>query len=228
MGTFIKLLVAVCIVGIVVVVVVVALTGDSAAPQALPPGAQQADSSGGTSAPTVEPVTPAPTTSVPTSSASVSDTSQPQTSRTNPARLNETVRAEIEDWLDGKIVMELELLELVDGTRAWNMVREWNQFNNAPGEGKEYVLAKFRVRIVAAEVEPYDLNHAQFDAYSGTGVQYTDFVSVAGMDPDLRTNLYAGAEHVGFTAFVVGIDDSPVTVYKAGWGNDAIWFDLRA
>lgn len=228
MGTFIKLLVAVCIVGIVVVVAVVALTGDSAAPQALPPSAQQADSSGGTSAPTVEPVTPTPTTSPPVPTASPPNPNPPQTSRTNPAGLNQAVRVEVEDWLDGRIVMELELLELIDGTRAWNMVREWNQFNSAPGDGKEYVLAKFRVRIVAAEVEPYDLNHAQFDVYSGTGVQYTDFVSVAGMDPDLRTNLYAGAEHAGFTAFVVRTDDSPVTVYKAGWGNDAMWFDLRA
>ena len=228
MSTFIKLLVAVCVVGIVVIVAVVALTGDSAAPQAIPAGAQQADNSGGTSPPTTEPVTPAQTTSAPTTSSSVPDTTQPRTSRTNPAGLHETVRVEMEDWLDGKIVMELELLELINGTRAWNMVREWNQFNEAPGDGKEYVLAKFRVRIVEAEVEPYDINHAQFDVYSGTGVQYTDFISVAGMDPNLRTNLYAGAEHVGFTAFVVGIDDSPVTVYEAGWGNGAMWFDLRA
>lgn len=151
----------------------------------------------------------------------------PQTSRTNPAGLHQTVRVDVDDWLDGKVVMELEMLELISGYTAWNMIYAWNRFNDEPKAGQEYILAKFRVKIVELEKEPYDINHAQFDVYSATGVEYTEFVSVAGMDPDLRTSLYEGAEHIGYTAFLVRTDDSPVAVYMPRWDENA-WFDLRA
>ena len=106
----------------------------------------------------------------------------PQTSRTNPAGLHQTVRVDVDDWLDGKVVLELEMLELISGGTAWNMIHAWNMFNDQPEAGKEYILAKFRVKIVELENEPYDINHAQFDVYSATGVMYTDWVVVAGMN----------------------------------------------
>jgi hypothetical protein len=150
------------------------------------------------------------------------------TSRTNPAELNEVVRADVDDWIDGKIVLELVVLELISGQQAWNMIQEWNMFNDPPGAGKEYILAKFRVKIIEAENEPYDINSAQFDVYSATGVEYTEFFSVAGRDPQLDANLFEGAEHVGYVAFLVRTDDSPVAVYKLYWDEGAMWFDLRA
>ena len=122
--------------------------------------------------------------------------------------------------------MELELLELISGDEAWEIVHEGNQFNDSPGAGKEYILAKFRVKILEAETEPYDINHAQFDAYSATGVEYTGFLSVAGIEPDLRVNLYEGAEHIGYTYFMVKTDDSPVAVYMPRWDENATWFKL--
>ena len=151
-----------------------------------------------------------------------------QTSRTNPAGLYQPIRIEVDDLFQGNVVLELEMLELISGHTAWNMIYEWNMFNDEPEAGQEYILAKFRVRIVELENEPYDINHAQFDVYSATGVMYTEWFSVAGKDPDLRTSLYEGAEHVGHTAFLVRTDDSPVVVYMARWDENAIWFDLRA
>ena len=151
-----------------------------------------------------------------------------QTSRTNPAGLYQPVRVEVDNWRDGKVVLELEMLELISGHTAWNMIHAWNMFNDQPETGQEYILAKFRVKIVELEKEPYDINYAQFDVYSVTGVMYTDWVSVAGMNPKLRTRLYEGAEHIGYTAFLVRTDDSPVAVYIARWDKNAIWFDLRA
>lgn len=151
-----------------------------------------------------------------------------QTSRTNPAGLYQPIRIEVDDLFEEKVVLELEMLELISGHTAWNMIYEWNMFNDEPEAGQEYILAKFRVKIVELENEPYDINHAQFDVYSATGVMYTEWVSVAGKDPDLRTSLYEGAEHIGYTAFLVRTDDSPVAVYMARWDENAIWFDLRA
>ena len=152
----------------------------------------------------------------------------PQTSRTNPAGLHQTVRVDVDNWLDGKVVLELEMLELISGSTAWNMIYAWNMFNDQPEAGQEYILAKFRVKIVELENEPYDINQYQFDVYSATGVMYTEFVSVAGKNPDLDTNLYEGAAHIGYAAFLVRTDDSPVAVYMARWDENAIWFDLRA
>ncbi|MDD4635610.1 MAG: hypothetical protein PHS35_03250 [Dehalococcoidales bacterium] len=134
----------------------------------------------------------------------------------------------INDWLDGKIKMEQEMLENISGNYAWGIVKSWNMFNNEPGVGKEYILVKFRIKILELEEEPYNINHAQFDLYSSTGVEYTDFYSVAGKDPDLSTKLYEGAEHVGYTAFLVNIDNSPVAVYGHRWGENAAWFKLQA
>ncbi len=153
---------------------------------------------------------------------------QLHTSRTNPAGLHQPIRAEVDTWIDGKVVLEVEMLELVSGHTAWNMVKAWNMFNDQPEAGKEYILARFRIKIVELEEEPWNTNHAQFDVYSATGVMYTDWVSVAGKNPDLSTNLYEGAEHIGYTAFLVNTDDSPVAVYMARWDEDAIWFNLRA
>lgn len=153
---------------------------------------------------------------------------QLQTSRTNPAGLHQPIRVEVDTWIDGKVVLELEMLELISGHTAWNMVKAWNMFNDQPEAGKEYILAKFRVEIVELEEEPWNINHAQFDVYSATGVMYTDWVSMAGKNLDLSTNLYEGAEHIGYTAFLVNTEDSPVAVYMARWDEDAIWFDLRA
>ena len=153
---------------------------------------------------------------------------EPRTSRTNPAGLYQPVRVEVDDWWDGRIVLELEMLELISGQAAWSMIRDWNMFNDEPERGEEYILAKFRVKIVELEEEPWDINHAQFDVYSATGVMYTGWVSVAGKSPDLSTKLYEGAEHIGYTAFLVRTDDSPAAVYQHRWDENAIWFDLRS
>lgn len=149
-------------------------------------------------------------------------------SRTNPAGLNEPVRIQVSDLFAGTVALEMELLELVSGQKAWAMVQGWNMFNSAPGAGREYILAKIRVKVLAADKEPYEINHAQFGAYSATGVEYTGFFSVAGIDPNLAAKLYPGAEHIGYTTFIVNTADSPVGVYMHRWGENAIWFDLRS
>lgn len=151
-----------------------------------------------------------------------------QTSRTNPAGLHETVRVDVDDLTDGEVVLELEMLQLISGDIAWNTIHAWNMFNDKPETGYEYILAKFRVKVLELEKEPYGISGYQFDVYSASGVMYTDWVSVAGIDPDLDTNLYEGAEHIGYTVFLVRTNDSPVAVYRAYWDENAIWFDLRA
>lgn len=148
-------------------------------------------------------------------------------SRRNPAGVNERFVVTKDDLLLGKVVFEIEMLELISGEEAWDIVRNANPFNERPDEGKEYILAKFEVAIISTEEDkPYDMNHAKFSVISDDGVEYTDFISVAGLEPDLRADLYEGAVHRGWTYFIVNVDDSPVGVIYRGRQSE-IWFDLR-
>ena len=157
-----------------------------------------------------------------------SDTGKP-TSRDNPATLGEVVTVTIDDWLTGKVTLEIEMVEVVSGDEAWEMVRSANQFNEKPEEGKEYILAKFRIKVIKAEEDkPYGIGHSKFDVISGDGVEYTDFISVSGLEPDLETDLYEGAEYEGWTYFMVDKDDdNPLAVFERQTDTE-IWFKLRA
>ncbi|MBU9723828.1 MULTISPECIES: hypothetical protein [Bacillaceae] len=147
--------------------------------------------------------------------------------RSNPLTIGERVSIEYFDIFHGNVSMEIEMLEVISGDEAWDMVREGNQFNEEPGEGQEYILAKFHVAINEVEEEPFDLYHAQFDAVSTSGNTYDDFISVSGLEPDLSNELYEGADREGYTYFLVDKhDEAPLIAYQRR-GDAEVWFELR-
>ncbi|MBU8907671.1 hypothetical protein [Desertibacillus haloalkaliphilus] len=147
--------------------------------------------------------------------------------RANPLVIGERITLNYYDLFYGNVELEMELLEVMSGEEAWNIVREANQFNEAPGEGQEYILARYFVKINEVEEEPYDLTHAQFDAVSTTGNTYDDFISVSGLEPDLRNEMYTGAEREGFTYFLVEKDDEdPLVAFKRR-SDVEVWFKMR-
>ncbi|WP_179151857.1 S-layer homology domain-containing protein [Oceanobacillus senegalensis] len=147
------------------------------------------------------------------------------TSRTNPAGTGEVITVEKDDWLNGYQKYEVELLDTISGDEAWEIVSDANPFNNAPNSGMKYVLAKFRVKVLELENEPFQINHAKFDAVSQEGVKYEQFISISGLSPELRTDIYEGGEHEGWTYFMVHEDDAPFVVFNQNW-DDEVWFDL--
>lgn len=151
----------------------------------------------------------------------------PGATRNDPAGIGEVLTISRDDWLDGASTIELELLRLVSGNDAWEMVQQANRFNDEPDEAKEYILALFRVIALEVEEEPLELTHAMFDAVSGTGVVYGDFISVAGLTPSWRVELYEGAEVEGWTYFLVDVDDTPVAAFDRG-KDSQVWFALRS
>ncbi|KAA9023929.1 S-layer homology domain-containing protein [Niallia endozanthoxylica] len=161
--------------------------------------------------PNPEPVNPEPTTT--------------DNSRSSPARIGETVNLEKNDWLDGHQKYEIELKEVISGDKAWQIVKNANMFNDPPDTGMKYVLAKFRIKIWELEEEPYDINHAKFDAVSKEGVLYDQYAFIAGLKPSLSTDLYEGAEYEGWTYFMVNENDEPLAVFNQGW-DDETWFDI--
>ena len=132
---------------------------------------------------------------------------------------------EKDDWLDGYQKYEIELKQVISGDEAWRIAKAGNMFNDAPDPGMEYVLAKFRIKVLKLENEPFDMNHAKFNAISKNGVKYNDFIVLSGIEPTLSTDLYEGAEYEGWTYFMVNKGDQPLAVFNQGW-DDEVWFDI--
>jgi len=145
----------------------------------------------------------------------------------SPAGVGEKYKVTREDWLNGQTTLEIELTEVISGDEAWNIVKNANMFNDEPLEGKEYILAKFKIQILDSEEDPFELNHSYFSVISGEGIEYTDFISVSGLEPDLRADVYIGAIHEGWTYFLVDKDDNdPLAVFDRKYDSE-IWFKLR-
>jgi hypothetical protein len=148
--------------------------------------------------------------------------------RDNPLAIGERVTVEYNDLFYGNVSLDVELLEVISGDEAAERVQDGNPFNEEAGENEEYVLAKFYVKAHEIEEEPFDLNHAQFDAVSSTGNAYDEFISVSGLEPELSNELYAGAEREGYTYFLVDKDDeNPLAAFKRRTDAE-LWFQLRA
>ncbi|MDT8862965.1 hypothetical protein N0O92_22610 [Alkalihalobacillus sp. MEB130] len=147
--------------------------------------------------------------------------------RNNPLTIGERVSLEYRDLFYGNVQLEMEMLEVISGEEAWELVQKGNPFNDEPGDNQEYVLAKFYVKVHEVEEEPFDLNHAQFDAVSAAGNSYDDFVSVSGLEPDLWNEMYTGAEREGYTYFLVDKDDEDPLAAFMRRSDAEVWFKLR-
>jgi uncharacterized coiled-coil protein SlyX len=145
-------------------------------------------------------------------------------SRQNPAKMGETVLVEAKDW-KGQRKYSVTLTEVISGAEAWTLIKNANMFNSPPKDGMKYILAKFKVKAIEVEKEPFGINNSMFDAVSSKGVKYDDFTSIVTPDPKLRTDLYNGAEHEGWAYFEVKADDNPLIVMNQKY-DDEIWFKL--
>ncbi|WP_026701746.1 S-layer homology domain-containing protein [Salibacterium aidingense] len=142
--------------------------------------------------------------------------------RNNPLSHGQTAEIQDTDLLSGKVHYSMTLIESVSGEDAEDMVMEANPYNSTTEANKEYILAKFKVKLHEVTDAPFNVNGQQFDVISEGGSSYEDFVSVAGLEPNFGSDLYNGGETEGWVAFVVDKDDNkPLAKY-----NEA-WFDLR-
>ena len=152
-------------------------------------------------------------------------------SRSDPTGIGESWTITIPCWIYGDAKIEITLLELISGNKAWSIVRDANMFNNKPSHDEEYILAKFRIAVLETEDdEPFDINFTLFDLVSKEGVFYDRFQSVgraSGLEPRFRTEAYPGATHEGWISFLVKKDDNPLVVINRGEAGE-VWFDLRA
>lgn len=149
-------------------------------------------------------------------------------SRQNPAGLNETFTVTRDSLFSGIFTYEIEMVDVLSGEEAWRMVEAANMFNSEPDPGMEYILAKFRVKVLNVEGnQAATIYSAMFDTFSGSGTKYTQMAFVAGLEPDFDTELFAGAENTGWVAFLVNQSDTNPLAASDRSTPSELWFKLR-
>lgn len=157
-------------------------------------------------------------------SPSIEEPTVPVGTRTNPLPLNTTALFDGSESLFDTYKAEITLLDVTRGKDALAMAIEANQFNTEPAKGKEYLFAKFRVRVLSSENDTViDINNASFDLVSENGKTYDSYTPVSGITPSLR-ELYAGGTMEGYACFEVDIDDAYPSIVFLERNNHGIWF----
>lgn len=97
-----------------------------------------------------------------------------------------------------------------------NQVGNKSQFNQKPKEDEEYILVKFKIKVLENKDDKVlDINSTLFSLVNEEGVLYDGFDNVgrsAGLDPSIKTEIYPGGTYEGWIDFKVKKNDSPLIV----------------
>lgn len=120
--------------------------------------------------------------------------------------------------------VEITLLDVIRGSDALAIAVDANQFNTEPAEGKEYLLARFRIRALSSENDvKIDINNSSFTLVSEKGKTYDSFTTISGIQPTLR-EMYAGGSQEGYACFEVDKDDKKPSIVFLERNNNGLWF----
>jgi len=146
-------------------------------------------------------------------------------SRSNPASKGTALTTEVKNWFE-EFKATITLTDFKRGSTAWSMIKEANMFNDEPSEGKEYILAKVKFKLLENKnEEAYRLTEYDFKAVSKNGLVY-GLHSVVEPEPQLSAELYPGASYEGWVAFEVDkSDNNPLISFKRGEEGE-LWFKL--
>lgn len=122
--------------------------------------------------------------------------------RNSPAPHTEKIVTE--DW-------EISMLEIVRGDEAWKMVKEANQFNEAPAEGMEYIVVKVHVRYISTDDAAAQIDGTFFKTTGSASVLY-DAPLAVDPNPMLDAALYPGGEFEGWITVQAAKDETGVVL----------------
>ncbi len=105
---------------------------------------------------------------------------------------------------------EIEILDTVRGEKAHHAVLAANRFNNAPPDGWEYLLVRYRVRSLYAGKDKKSLGlHVSGDS---NVLHYSFDSNAVSPDPILDTYLPGGTESEGWEAYLIYTDEENLMV----------------
>lgn len=144
--------------------------------------------------------------------------------RQDPAPIGATIRYNATSRSNPAIT-DLTVTKVIRGDAAWQMVKDFNRFNDTPADDQEYILVYVHTSAISSENDQQaELDDYDFRFVSANGMEYKR-ESISGVKPEL-TNLYPGAEYEGIVAGLIEKGDSPLLVYLKD-SDTPIWFDLN-
>lgn len=151
----------------------------------------------------------------------------PGYSRSNPVTINTPLTTTFGYSWSQMVDAEITLLNVKRGESAWSMIKEANMFNDAPAQGKEYLLAKFRFKVIkTSDDKSYRISDYYFDAVSSEGVVYSS-PWVVGPEPSLSKEVYAGGSSEGWIVFEINQNDiNPLIAFNKD-SEGELWFSLN-
>jgi len=120
--------------------------------------------------------------------------------------------------------VSVTVLEVVRGSKAWDMVKAADASNKAPDTGYEYLLARVKFAYGSGGNLFYTLMKEHFKAYSSANKEYASTTIVDPKPAFINgTALYQGQTVEGWVSFIVAQNDSkPVMFYTMA----SSWFRL--
>jgi hypothetical protein len=108
---------------------------------------------------------------------------------------------------------EFQVLEVIRGDEAYDMIMEANEFNDPPGEGLEYILLRVYVRNLEATEEASEIEGSMFHVTGDNNILYR-YPYVVEPEPEMEARLYPGGEWAGWLVYEIGIGEgNPLLVF---------------
>ncbi len=111
---------------------------------------------------------------------------------------------------------KITVLEIIRGSKAWDLIRKAAASNPKPKPGFEYLLVRIRFEFSARSTpgdKTYALAESQFSAMSAAGIEYAA-PSVSKLEPKLNGALRSGGSLEGWIALSVAEEDKkPILIF---------------
>ena len=152
-----------------------------------------------------------------------------QTSRTNPAKVNQTAVYDSLGEEHDAYKFEVTLLEVLRGGAALKKVKQANSYSQMPPDGKEYLLAKFKVSFLEAKKDDPFMAQSYFDIVKPDGNTYSQpnaYIDIS--EIGALSTMYRGATQEGYVCFTVDKKDEKLLIAFPKYLGSQIWFSADA
>ena len=117
--------------------------------------------------------------------------------------------------------VEIGVTEILRGAPALDMVKASDRFSEIPGQGKEYMLVKVKVKGLKSDLEEkIDVSCYDFECVSQSGSAYEHKYGL-NLQPEIG-GIYPGGETEGYLCYIVDAGDAPLIGF-CGYDGTA-WF----
>lgn len=150
-----------------------------------------------------------------------------QTSLSSPAPVGEhfILNRQADDY-NGACKIDIALEQIKSGKDAWKTIQAASNFNKAPGNNEEYILVRFKIKIIEPTHMSIIINHTHFNLVNKDGNVYNNDSKVRrvfGMP--YFDNMYEDGICTGWISLLKVADDYPRVVFDKG-KNTEVWFSL--